>query len=458
MPTAFDSFSNGDVIGAHNVSEMHEPIQNLERGAAFYAGSTSGSSTAYTATLDPAPDNPYQGGMIVNFKVHTTNAAGSPDVTLNVNSVGAKPIVKNGGDHLASGDLEADQIVSVIYDDVAEQFQIVGGRSSSGLMALSQGGTGRDNSGSNVGLGSSPSVSGAQNTWMGAGSAGMLTSGSYNTCLGNGSGAAVTTGNGLTAVGFGALPSTTSGYSVGVGYYAGYSNTSGTGVFIGQSAGFYNSTGTENICVGNSAGGSNSTGSYRTCIGGSSGGGTADGITAIGFQALYANTGSYNTALGMYAGSGNTSGQHNIFIGYNCAANLTTGSDNIMIGYGISAASATDSNQINIGDAFRRSGARLASSVTSKAQSYGNSSTTNILSLTNRRGRIEFFDSNDDWAVVRFLATGTPVVESGSGAYVVSASPTSGQIGLNVSGSNLQMILGSAAVRSISFQIHDHEF
>jgi hypothetical protein len=50
------------------------------------------------------------------------------------------------------------------------------------------------------------------------------------------------------------------------------------------------------------------------------------------------------------------------------------------------------------------------------------------------------------------------VIESSSGAYVVSASPGSSQIGLNVSGSNLQMILGSGAVRSISFQIQDHEF
>lgn len=458
MPTSFDSFSNGDVIDAHNVSEMHEPIQNLERGAAFYAGSTSGSSTAYTATLDPAPDNPYQSGMIVNFKVHTTNAAGSPDVTLNVNSVGAKPIVKNGGDHLASGDLEADQIVSVIYDDVAEQFQIVGGRSGSSLITLGQGGTGRDNSGSNVGLGSSPSVSGAQNTWLGAGAAASLTSGNYNTSVGNGSSAALTTQLGVTALGFGSLTSNTANYTVGLGYYAGYNNTSGGSVFVGQAAGFYNTTGLSNTCLGSSAGGTNSTGDYRTCVGGNSGGGSASGITAIGFEALASNTGGLNTAVGMYAGQGNTTGQHNIYMGYYCAPNLTTGSDNIMIGYGLTAASATDSNQISIGDAFRRSGARLASSVTSKGQSYSNSSTTNILSLTNRRGRIEFFDSNDDWAVVRFLGTGTPVVESGSGAYVVSGSPTSGQVGLNVSGSNLQMILGSGAVRSISFQIHDHEF
>lgn len=116
MPSSFDSFSNGDPIEAHNVSEMHAPIQNLERGAAFYAGTSTGTSTAYAVTMSPAPDDPHQSGMIVNFKVHTNNSVGSPDVTLNVNSVGAKPILKDGGDSLVADDLKADQIVSVIYD------------------------------------------------------------------------------------------------------------------------------------------------------------------------------------------------------------------------------------------------------------------------------------------------------------------------------------------------------
>ena len=116
MPSSFSSFANGDAIQATHVSELQNPIKNLERGASYYAGSSAGTSTAYTATLSPAPDNPYQGGMIVNFKVHTANGAGSPDVTLNVNGVGAKPIKKSGGQSLAAGDLKANQIVSVIYD------------------------------------------------------------------------------------------------------------------------------------------------------------------------------------------------------------------------------------------------------------------------------------------------------------------------------------------------------
>lgn len=127
MSSSFSSFSDGDVIHADQVSEMHEPIQNLERGASFYGGTSGGSSTAYTVTLSPAPDSPYQDGMMVNFKVHTANAAGSPDVTLNVNSVSAKPILKNGGSSLSASDLAAGQVVSVVYDSASSgAFHLIG--------------------------------------------------------------------------------------------------------------------------------------------------------------------------------------------------------------------------------------------------------------------------------------------------------------------------------------------
>lgn len=112
MPTTFSSFSDGDVIHASQVAEMHEPIQNLERGASFYAGTSSGSSSAYTASLSPAPDSSYPAGMIVNFKAHADNSGAA---TLNLNSLGAKPIVKNGA-ALKAGDLKADQIVALIYN------------------------------------------------------------------------------------------------------------------------------------------------------------------------------------------------------------------------------------------------------------------------------------------------------------------------------------------------------
>jgi hypothetical protein len=71
-----------------------------------------GSSTAYTATLASAY-TALASGQALNFLVPATNATG---ITLNVNSQGAKPIVKNYNTTLASGDIVQGQIVGVGFD------------------------------------------------------------------------------------------------------------------------------------------------------------------------------------------------------------------------------------------------------------------------------------------------------------------------------------------------------
>ncbi len=552
MPTTdFEVFGNGDVIEAEHINELHEVIQNLERGKSFYAGTSGGSSTAYTVTLDPAPDSPHLVGMIVHFKVHTDNTAGSPDVTLNVNSVGAKPILKGGGDSLAAGDLKAGQMVACFYDSASGgSFKLIGGGGgSSGIVPLSLGGTARDNSGNNLGMGVNVFQGGLSggshntgighsalygatgctgSTALGTQTAYANTTGSYQVAIGYQAGLSSTTGTGSTAVGYGALYTNTANYNTALGYAAGYNSSSGTSdVFVGNESGYSNTSGSGNTMCGSLAGRQNTTGSSKTCLGASSGfgGSSNDGVTALGYFALQACTASYNTAAGYVAGynttsgAGNsffgqeaaytnttgghnsafgttalrqnstgsyhtsmghsalyaatgagcvgvgynagsaiTSGNYNTILGYSCATNLTTGSNCIAIGDSVSLASATESGQVNIGNTFRKTGTQQSASVTSKGQSYANSSDTTILSLSNRRGRIEFFDSNNDWAIVRFMGTGTPVIESGSAAWVVSGSPASGEVGLNVSGSNLQMVLGSSAARTIGWVVRDVEF
>lgn len=116
MPTNFTDIEDGDIIYASHITELREPIQALERGAAFYGGESGGSSTAYELTMPHVPDNPYPAGMIVNFKVHVQNDEASPDVTLNVNGIGAKPLRRNNGIALLEADLKEGQMVSVIYD------------------------------------------------------------------------------------------------------------------------------------------------------------------------------------------------------------------------------------------------------------------------------------------------------------------------------------------------------
>ncbi len=126
MPTTdFESFDEGDIIHAEHIKELHGVIQNLERGKAFYAGKTGVSSSAYVVSLDPAPDNPHLEGMIVTFSVQVDNAAG---VTLNVNGVGPKPILKGASSSLVAGDLKAGRMAAVIYDSSSGgSFKLISG-------------------------------------------------------------------------------------------------------------------------------------------------------------------------------------------------------------------------------------------------------------------------------------------------------------------------------------------
>lgn len=78
-----------------------------------------GSTDAYAVTLSPAPAA-YAAGMLVHFKANTANTG---NATLNVNSLGAKNILKNHDQTLADGDIEAGQIVTVIYDGTQWQMQ-----------------------------------------------------------------------------------------------------------------------------------------------------------------------------------------------------------------------------------------------------------------------------------------------------------------------------------------------
>ncbi len=82
--------------------------------------------------------------------------------------------------------------------------------------------------------------------------------------------------------------------------------------------------------------------------------------TAVGYSALYSNTGGrYNTAIGNHALNNNLTGNNNVALGDTCRLQSDTGSNNIYIGAGM-AGLAGESNSCYIGehlgpDLFRRS-------------------------------------------------------------------------------------------------------
>lgn len=102
---------NTDIpVGAGN---KYVTQTGLQKSAEIFAVDASASSTAYTATLSPAPTS-LSDGMVVRVKIGVANTTTTP--TLNVNGLGAKTIVKLGGTALAASDISAGMYCTFIYD------------------------------------------------------------------------------------------------------------------------------------------------------------------------------------------------------------------------------------------------------------------------------------------------------------------------------------------------------
>lgn len=146
-------------------------------------------------------------------------------------------------------------------------------------------------------------MTGANNSGLGAFSLFSNTTGIENTALGVQSLLNNTTGFNNTAVGFGSLILNTTGYdNTTVGHYSLNHNTAGVqNAALGWQSLFFNTIGSNN--------------------------------TALGQNSLYANTtGNYNTALGNNTGFTNTTGSNLTIIGFNAQATSPTVSNQITLG------------------------------------------------------------------------------------------------------------------------------
>lgn len=123
--------------------------------------------------------------------------------------------------------------------------------------------------------------------------------------------------------------------SAAVGYRALYSGGSSC-VAVGREA-LEANTAAWNTAVGGWAMTSNTTGSYSTAVGyhALSDNLTGHYNTAVGFRALESNTtGHYNTAVGQGSFDSNTDGDYNTAVGQSSLGNSTTGNRNTAIGQG----------------------------------------------------------------------------------------------------------------------------
>ena len=152
MATNFDSavVSAGDVALA---SQYNNIRKDIIKNAGDYEAST-GSANAYLLSID-AQYVAYAAGDVIKFKATLANTSAA---TLNINALGAKSIKKNNVSNLISGDIEAGQIVSVIYDGTNFQLyspinvinRSFGGDGSDGVLAIISGATNIDLAGAKV--------------------------------------------------------------------------------------------------------------------------------------------------------------------------------------------------------------------------------------------------------------------------------------------------------------------
>lgn len=117
--TNFSTPNPGDLVAVSNLTQVFGPINDLETGAAHWAGTTSGSVNAYTASLVNAPSS-LTAGLSFNLRIHTTNTGAS---TLNLNGLGDVSIrLLNSA--LTGGELVVNATYKLIYDGT--YFQVVG--------------------------------------------------------------------------------------------------------------------------------------------------------------------------------------------------------------------------------------------------------------------------------------------------------------------------------------------
>ena len=215
-------------------------------------------------------------------------------------------------------------------------------------------------------------TSGSNNAFMGVNSGYFNTTGTNNYLIGTSAGYLNTTGSNNSFLGTNAgYNNTTGSQNVFLGTNAGNANTSGSGnSFFGTDAGKANTVGTSNLFFGSSAGFSNTTGSNNYFSGNAAG-----VLNTVGSQNIFLGTsaglssisGSNNLFLGTNAGYNNTSGSNSIMIGNAAGFSNTMGTDNIYIGNG-AAGTATLTNAIAIGS--------NASVIASNTIVLGNAATT----------------------------------------------------------------------------------
>lgn len=106
-------------LGAATARTDAMSLANAQDGTGVYAGTVGGTADVITLTLSPVI-TAYAAGQRFSF---IASGANTTNVTVNVNSVGAKAVTKNGTTALVANDILSGMIVVIEYDGT--QFQLI---------------------------------------------------------------------------------------------------------------------------------------------------------------------------------------------------------------------------------------------------------------------------------------------------------------------------------------------
>lgn len=322
-----------------------------------------GASAGGNYAINPYPGNftTYYDGFSVVFR---SNHQGPGPCTMIIGGVGpSKSIVTTSGAALVAGDIKANQVVTIVYDFAAGNFQMISASGNSGGGAgwstIGNSGTadGVNFIGTTDGIpfnvrvannkaGRIESSGGTGNTFWGYQS-GNANTGIYNTASGYQALFSNTTGNWNTAMGMQALFSNTGAGNTALGWQSLRDNNGGNNnTATGWQTLLLNVTGSNNTASGAGALYSNSGGSNATAIGTNAMQYANDQVgtfvnanVALGYEALRgsatpaSNTGNQNTALGYQPLWSNTTGNYNTATGYQALYSNNSGYGNTATGY-----------------------------------------------------------------------------------------------------------------------------
>jgi hypothetical protein len=208
-------------VGNATVRTMYASAGQVQDNTLTYLTSVSGTDTI--TVIAPVSMNAYAAGQTFRFIAAGANT--TTGVTLNINSIGAKNITKNGTTALVANDILAGSVVIVTYDGT--QFQLANPATlPASVSSFTAGTTGFTPSTSTTGA---VTLAGTLNVANGGTGSTTLTSGSILTGNGTGAVSLVAAGSSGTS-----LVSNGSTWSAGSGLFTGtaVATTSGTTVAL----------------------------------------------------------------------------------------------------------------------------------------------------------------------------------------------------------------------------------